>query len=121
MTNTLFRCSPQAAGGVAQQHGRLELDLVLVAVRDAAPARVRDDDRVGQRAQSVADDGHLHRVARREVPQDAWRGKVNVFRKFAKMSLLRTTMQVCCLFRNFFLGLNQERGDGKIDFASKVT
>lgn len=59
----LFRCSPQAAGGVAQQHGRLELDLVFVAVRDAAPARVRDDDRVGQRAQSVADDGHLHRVA----------------------------------------------------------
>ncbi len=58
----LFRSSPQTAGGVTQQQGRLELDLVLVTMRDAAPARVRDDDRVGQRAQSIADDGHLHRV-----------------------------------------------------------
>lgn len=59
----LFRSSPQTAGGVTQQQGGLKLDLVFVAVRDAAPARVRDDDRVGQRGQSVADDGHLHRVA----------------------------------------------------------
>lgn len=59
----MFRCSPQTAGGVAQQQGRLELDFVFVAVRGGAPARVRDDDRVGQRGQSVADDGHLHRVA----------------------------------------------------------
>ena len=66
--------SPQAAGGVSQQQGRLELDLVVFAVRDAAPARVGDDHRVGQRAQGVADDGHLHRVARGEVPQDTCRG-----------------------------------------------
>ncbi len=56
------RFSPQTAGGVSQQHGGLELDLVFVAVRDAAPARVGDDDRVGQRGQSVTDDGHLHCV-----------------------------------------------------------
>lgn len=67
----LFRCSPQTAGGVAQQQGRLELDLVFVAVRDGAPARVRDDDRVCQCGQSVADNGHLHRITRRQVPQDA--------------------------------------------------
>lgn len=58
----LFRSSPETASGVTQQHGGLELDFVFVAVRDAAPARVGDDDRVGQRGQSVADDGHLHRV-----------------------------------------------------------
>lgn len=58
----LFRGSPQTAGGVAQQQRGLELDLVFVAVRDAAPARVGDDDRVGERGQSVADDGHLHCV-----------------------------------------------------------
>lgn len=67
----LIRGSPQTAGGVAQQHGGLELDLVFVAVGCGAPARVGDDHRVGQRAQGVADDGHLHRVARGEVPQDA--------------------------------------------------
>lgn len=57
-----LRCvvSPQAAGGVAQQQGGLELDLMVVAVRNAAPARVGDDDGVGQRAQRVANDGHLH-------------------------------------------------------------
>lgn len=58
----LFRGSPQTAGGVAQQQGRLELDPVFVAVSDGAPARVRDDDRVCERGQSIADDGHLHRV-----------------------------------------------------------
>lgn len=72
MTRQNNSSSPQAAGGVAQQQGGLELDFVVVAVRDAAPARVGDDDRVGQRAQSVADDGHLHRVTRGEVPQDAY-------------------------------------------------
>lgn len=56
-------CSPQAAGGVSEQEGRLKLDFVFFTVRDAAPARVGNDDGVGQRAQSIADDGHLHRVA----------------------------------------------------------
>lgn len=68
----MLRSSPQTAGGVTQQQGGLELDFVFVTVRHAAPARVGDDDRVGQRAQSVADDGHLHRVARGQVPQDAY-------------------------------------------------
>lgn len=65
-----IRSSPQTAGGVTQQQRGLELDLVFLVVRGAAPARVGDDDRVDQRGQSVADDGHLHRVARRKVPQD---------------------------------------------------
>lgn len=69
----LCRLSPQAAGGVSQQQRRLELDLMFVAVRDAAPARVWDDDRVGERGEGVADDGHLHRVTGGEVPQDAYR------------------------------------------------
>lgn len=68
----LFRSSPQTAGGVAQQQGRLEFDFVFVTMRDAAPARVGDDDRVGQRGQGVADDGHLHCVTGGEVPQDAY-------------------------------------------------
>lgn len=55
-------CLPQTAGGVAQQHGGLEPDPVVVPLGDAAPARVRDDHRVGQRGQRVADDGHLHGV-----------------------------------------------------------
>lgn len=62
MGGALLHASPQTAGGVAQQQRRLELDLVVVAVRDAAPARVWDDHRVGQRGQRVADDGHLHRI-----------------------------------------------------------
>lgn len=49
----------------------MELELTLLAVRCGAPARVGDDHRVGQRRQSVPDDGHLDRVARRQVPQDA--------------------------------------------------
>lgn len=56
-------CSPQTAGGVSEEEGRLKLDFVFFMVRGAAPARVGDDDRVGQRAQSITDDGHLHRVA----------------------------------------------------------
>lgn len=59
----LICCTPQTAGGVAQQEGRVKLDFVFVVVRGAAPARVGNDDRVGQRGQSIADDGHLHRVA----------------------------------------------------------
>lgn len=51
---------------------------MFVAVRDAAPARVGDDDRVGQRGQSVPDNGHLHRVARGEVPQDAYRCRESI-------------------------------------------
>ena len=70
----MIGCSPQAAGGVAQQQRGLELDFVFVAVGEAAPARVGDDHGVGERAQSVADDRHLHRVTRGEVPQHALGG-----------------------------------------------
>lgn len=65
---------PQTAGGVAQQQGGLEPDPVVVPLWDAAPARVRDDHRVGQRGQRVTDDGHLHSVTWRQVPEDAWGG-----------------------------------------------
>lgn len=53
---------PQTASGVAQQHGGLEPDPVVVPLGDAAPARVRDDHRVGQRGQRVANDSHFYRV-----------------------------------------------------------
>lgn len=55
----LCGASPQAASGVAQQQRGLELDLVVLAVGDAAPARVGDNHSAGQRGQGVADDGHL--------------------------------------------------------------
>ena len=47
----------------------MELELGLLSVVAAAPAGVGDDHSVGQGAQSVPDDGHLDRVARRQVPQ----------------------------------------------------
>lgn len=53
----------------------MKLELVVVIEGGAAPSRVRDDHRVGEGGQRVPNDGHLHGVARGQVPQDACEGK----------------------------------------------
>lgn len=53
----------------------MKLELVVVIEGGAAPSRVGDDHGVGEGGQRVPNDGHLHGVARRQVPQDACEGK----------------------------------------------
>lgn len=62
--------SPEAAGGVAQHLGGVEVELaVVMVIGGGVPVGVGNDDAVGEHGQRVLDDGHLQGVARRKVPQ----------------------------------------------------
>lgn len=62
--------SPEAAGGVAQHLGGVEVELAVVVVSGGGvPVGVGNDDAVGEHGQRVLDDWHLQGVARRKVPQ----------------------------------------------------
>lgn len=59
----VFHVIPEASGRVPQHHGGVQFELVVLSLGGGTPARVRDDHRVGERAESVAHDRHLHSVA----------------------------------------------------------
>ena len=61
---------PEAASGVPEHQGGVQLQFVVVPLGGATPSGVWDDHRVGEHAQRIPHDRHLHRVTRRQVPQD---------------------------------------------------
>lgn len=122
-TQRLTRGSPQTAGGVAKQEGRLKLDSVFVAVRHAAPTRMWNDHGVGERAQSVTDDGHLHCIARRQVPQDTCEGGASSGHSHCMFVLDSMVFNLCILssFLSLFAFLLQSQIQGNLSRNIKQT
>lgn len=61
--------SPEAASGIAEHLGGVQVQLAVLLMGRGVPARVGDDDSVGQHGQGVLDNGHLQGITRRQVPQ----------------------------------------------------
>lgn len=54
---------PEAACGITQHLGGMEVELpVIVVIRGRVPVRVGDNDTVGQNSQSILNDWHLQSI-----------------------------------------------------------